>query len=269
MHVPAQTQGYWEREREMERGERKIYRERERKIVKERERDTHTQTDRQRGLGTSCPTHPSTHACLPRNPKHGCSDRLLLLREQSRDYHVKTLRHFERVQVSGRWVMEMAPAVINLTQKPQTKVNPTARFPLREALRLHEQKVLYREARTIMAHRSVKKKEKRTNLKSSSSSYQGESGRLWKTKSTSRQWSSSLFTKKITSSNTLQHCSASGPRGPTDTTRLTHVRRTSAKIRRLESRRTVKPDHGVRTRVPGCCHVIGCYAKGGGQTDNR
>ena len=38
---------------------------------------------------------------------------------------------------------------------------------------------------------------------------------------------------------------------------------------RLESRRTVKPDHGVRTRVPGCCHVIGCYAKGGGQTVNR
>ena len=36
--------------------------------------------------------------------------------------------------------MEVAPDVINLTQKPQTKVNPTARFPLREALRFHEQK---------------------------------------------------------------------------------------------------------------------------------
>ena len=32
--------------------------------------------------------------------------------------------------------MEMPPAVINLTQKPQTKVNPTARFPLREAFAL-------------------------------------------------------------------------------------------------------------------------------------
>ena len=48
--------------------------------------------------------------------------------------------------------------------------------------------------------------------------------------------------------------------------RSSHVRERST---RLESRRTVKPDHGVRTRVPGCCHVIGCYAKGGGQTVNR
>ena len=48
--------------------------------------------------------------------------------------------------------------------------------------------------------------------------------------------------------------------------RSSHVRERST---RLESGRTVKPDHGVRTRVPGCCHVIGCYAKGGGQTVNR
>ena len=69
----------------------------------------------------------------------------------------------------------------------------------------------------------------------------------------------------------LQQYSASGPW--TNRHNSAHVRRTSAKeserSTRLESRRTVKPDHGVRTRVPGCCHVIGCYAKGGGQTVNR
>ena len=110
-------------------------RERERERKREREREREREIEETEGLGTSCPTHTSTHACLPRNPKHGCSDRFLLLREQSSVYHGKTLHHFERVQVSGRWVMEMAPAVINLTQKPQTKVNPTARFPLRRPLR--------------------------------------------------------------------------------------------------------------------------------------
>ena len=106
-----------------------------------------------------------------------------------------------------------------------------------------------------MDHKSVQQK-KKMNLKSSSSSYRGESGRLWKTKSTSRQSSSSLFTKKITSSNMLQQCSASRPRGPTDTTRLTPSSHVHERSTRLESRRTVKPDLGVRTRVHGCCHVV-------------
>ena len=51
----------------------------------------------------------------------------------------------------------MAFAVITLTQKPETKVNPIARFPLREALRALERKNPFAKAQT-MAHRSVERK---------------------------------------------------------------------------------------------------------------
>ena len=129
--------------------------------------------------------------------------------------------------------MERAPAVINLTQKPQTKVNPTARFPLREALRLHEQKVLYREART-MAHRRVKKKKKRRTNKS-------ESGRLWKTKVDEQTMIFLVVHQEdhfIEDAATVHHVDQPTQLG----SRSSHVRERST---RLESRRTVKPDHAM------------------------
>ena len=63
--------------------EKEKERQRERERERKRERERQREREETEGLGTSCPTHTSTHACLPRNPKHGCSDRLLLLREQS------------------------------------------------------------------------------------------------------------------------------------------------------------------------------------------
>ena len=123
-----------------------------------------------------------------------------------------------------------------------------------------KQKALDRRAQT-MAHRSVKKKKRKkekTNLKSSSSSHQGESGRLWKTKSTSRQWSSSLFTNwprrslhRACCNTAVQTCKASGPRGPTDTTRLTFV----ARPRKIDTA-GITQDRWNRTMASGRAYPV-------------
>ena len=130
----------------------------------------------------------------------------------------------------------MAPAVINWTQKPQTKVNPTARFPLREAFAL------------TVTNKKPSTNHRRAAIKARAAVFGRQSRRA------ENHLPRCSPRRSLHRTCCKQQRNASGPRGPTDTTRLTFV----ARPRKMDTagitqdRETGPWRRDARTRLLSC-----------------